>query len=268
MTQTRTDPEGVTHRAVLRLDRDARAEADDSLAIETPVALVFNGISHAVMMATPADLEDFARGFTLTEGLVDDVGDIYGIETVGGDRGIELQIEIASRMFVRLKERRRSMAGPTGCGLCGIDDLDALDLRPPRVVPPAWLADFDAAAIARAMRELAGRQPLNALTGGVHAAGWADPQGALIEVREDVGRHNALDKLLGALAVRKLTPDDGFVVMSSRASVELVRKCARLGVPLLATISAATSLAVEVATDTGVRLHGFSRGDRSVQYTI
>ncbi|CAN5286828.1 formate dehydrogenase accessory sulfurtransferase FdhD [soil metagenome] len=261
-----TFPDGVNQRAVIRFEHGEATAADDTLAIETPVALVFNGISHAVMMATPADLEDFARGFTLTEGLVDEPGDIYGIEVLGGERGIELQVEIASRMFVRLKERRRSMAGPSGCGLCGIDDLDALDLRPKQVTAPGWLAGFDETAIARAMRELGEQQPLNALTGGIHAAGFADPQGRVLAVREDVGRHNALDKLLGALAVLKLAPGNGFVVMSSRASVELVRKCASQGVPLLATISAATSLAVEVAGDTGVRLHGFCRGDRSVRY--
>jgi FdhD protein len=262
-----TAPDGVVTHRVLRHDPAATIAADDLLAVETPVALVFNGVSHAVMMATPADLDDFARGFALTEGIVDAPGDIYGIDVVGGAAGIEIQVEIASRNFVRLKERRRSMAGPTGCGLCGVDDLDALDLRPRRVDRPVWLGSFDESRIGAAMARLAQLQPLNALTGAIHAAGWADVEGKLLAVREDVGRHNALDKLLGWRAVEGSgSTHAGFVVMSSRASVELVRKCARLDVAMLATISAPTSLAVEVATDTGVRLYGFCRGDRWVRY--
>ncbi len=251
---------------VLRCADGASAPQADRVAVETPVALVFNGISHAVMMATPRDLDDFALGFALTEGLVDAPSDVYGVDAIGDDRAIELKVEIAARMFVRLKARRRSMAGPTGCGLCGIDDLDALDLRPGRVARPGWIERFDTAALARATAGLAAQQPINATTGAVHAAGFARPDGSVVLAREDVGRHNALDKLLGALARAGIAADEGFVVMSSRASVELVRKCARRGVPLLATISAPTSLAVDVARDSGIQLHGFCRGERSVRY--
>ncbi|MDF1484653.1 formate dehydrogenase accessory sulfurtransferase FdhD [Ramlibacter sp. H39-3-26] len=248
----------------------------DTVAAETPVALVFNGISHAVMMATPLDLEDFALGFALSEGILDGVDDCRGIEVrasaacadglQGGLSACEVHLDISSRSFARLKDRRRSLAGRTGCGVCGIDSLGALDLVPERVRPRAWLAQVDRAAVLRAFAALPALQPLNARAGAVHAAGWAAPDGALSEVREDVGRHNALDKLLGHLAREGRLGEPGFAAMSSRASYELVRKCARLDVAALATISAPTGLAIRIAEQAGMRLWGLCRDPRAVLY--
>jgi FdhD protein len=182
-------------------------------------------------------------------------------------QGCEVQLEIASAAAVRLKERRRTLAGATGCGLCGIDSLVQLDLQPAPLARPAWLAQLGAGTVLRAFSQLSAYQPLNARTGAHHAAAWATPEGELRVAMEDVGRHNALDKLLGQRARERADNADGFIVMSSRASYELVRKCARLGVPALATISAPTTLAVDIAREAGLRLYGFCRGEQVVQYT-
>ena len=236
---------------------------DDHVAVETPVALVFNGISHAVMMATPADLEAFALGFAVSEGLLTSPAECFGIELKVHAAGIEAHLHVAARAEMRLKAARRNLVGRTGCGLCGIDSLQALDLSADRV---AAFSPATPAAILKAFAQLPACQPLNAMTGAHHAAGWAAPDGNLIDVMEDVGRHNALDKLLGQRLLDRLAFDDGFVVMSSRASYELVLKCARLGVPTLATISAPTSLAVQIAQQAGMQLYGFCRGERAVAY--
>lgn len=235
----------------------------DQVAVEAPVALVFNGISHAVMMATPADLEAFALGFALTEGLLQSKSECYGIDVQAGELGCEVQLEIAAAAEMRLKERRRNLAGRTGCGLCGIDSLEALELNPAPLQDPLRI---EPAAIARALAAMPARQLLNAKTGAHHAAAWATPEGELLSVMEDVGRHNALDKLLGARVQAGESTREGFVIMSSRASSELVLKCARMQVPLLATISAPTSMAIDIARNTGLALYGFCRGDRSVRY--
>ena len=238
----------------------------DRIAAEVPVALVFNGISHAVMMATPADLEAFALGFALSEGLLASRDECRGIDVIEVSDGVEVQLEVASAAAARLQEQRRSLVGRTGCGLCGIDSLKRLDLVPEPLKPQAWVAELPPATVLRAFAQLPSRQPLNALTGAHHAAAWATRDGELVTVMEDVGRHNALDKLLGQRALAKLSNDDGFVIMSSRASYELVRKCARLGVPVLATISAPTALAVDIARQAGMQLYGFCRGDQAVRY--
>ncbi|APW40542.1 sulfurtransferase FdhD [Rhodoferax koreense] len=242
------------------------AARDDVVAAEVPVALVFNGISHAVMMATPADLHEFALGFALSEGLVDSPADVYGVELLGSPAACEVHLDIASRCFARLKERRRALAGRTGCGICGIDSLEALDIVPEAITPRAWVASMPAATVLRAIDAMPAWQTLNAEAGAVHAAGWAAPDGTLRDVLEDVGRHNALDKLLGRLALQGRLKEDGFVVMSSRASYELVRKCARLDIPMLATISAPTSLALEIATRAGLQLWGLCRSPRATRY--
>lgn len=239
---------------------------DDLIAAEVPVALVFNGISHAVMMATPADLEAFALGFALSEGLLASRSECRGIDVIESAQGIEVHLEVGSAAAARLQEQRRSLVGRTGCGLCGIDSLTRLDLVPEALTPPAWAAQLSPATVLRAFAQLPARQLLNAQTGAHHAAAWATPDGDLTTVMEDVGRHNALDKLLGQRAQQKLSNADGFVIMSSRASYELVRKCARLGVPVLATISAPTSLAVDIARQAGVQLYGFCRGEQAVRY--
>lgn len=257
---------GYVTREIRRHQGDAVALEIDQVAEEVPVALVYNGISHAVMMATPLDLEPFAAGFSLTEGIVDGVHEIYDVEVEPGCDGIEVRLEVSQRAFMALKQRRRTLAGRTGCGVCGIESLALLDLVPEplagiRPVSP------DAAAIRRAAADLRARQHLMAATGGVHAAAWCGPDGQLRAVFEDVGRHNALDKLIGHLARAREAFGEGFVFLSSRASYELVRKAARMQIPMLATISAPTSLAIRIAEQAGVRLLSFCRQDGFVEYT-
>ncbi|WP_225783968.1 formate dehydrogenase accessory sulfurtransferase FdhD [Xenophilus sp. Marseille-Q4582] len=254
---------------------------EDTLAAEVAVALVFNGISHAVMMATPRDIEDFALGFALSEGILDSAADCRGIEatvldaaTAGlpdGMPGIEVQLEISPRTFERLKGRRRSLAGRTGCGVCGVESFAALDLSPPRVPARPGAAQIGLAEVLRAVEGLRAQQALNAQAGALHAAGWAGVDGTLTDVLEDVGRHNALDKLLGRLARAGRLGGEaaapGFVVMTSRGSHELVRKCAQLGVPALATVSAPTAMGVQMARLCGIALWGLVRPPRALRYT-
>ena len=247
----------------------------DAIAAEVPVALVFNGVSHAVMMCTPQNLQAFALGFALSEGIIDRAADCYGIEVATADAGcddpelagIAVEITIASRCFARLKDKRRALAGRTGCGICGIDSMEALDLVPERLQLPDWAATIGLPQLHTAFAQLPALQVLNQQAGAIHAAGWATADGQLQVVMEDVGRHNALDKLLGHMAQQHLLGQPGFVVMTSRASYELVRKCARLGLPVLATISAPTTLAIQVARQAGMHLYGLCRGERAVHYS-
>jgi FdhD protein len=237
---------------------------EDWAAEEVPVALQYNGLSHAVMLASPLDLEDFAMGFSLSEGLIDSPADLFGVEVQPGAQGIVIDIEIASRCLARLKERRRTLAGRTGCGLCGVDSL-AEAVRPPTGhVNPVRM---EAAALGRAMRQLQAAQPLQAATGATHAAAWCTSDGRLRLLREDVGRHNALDKLVGALARQQLPGREGFIAVTSRASYEMVHKTAQAGVGLLAAISAPTALAVRHAAQAGMCLVGFTRSDDWVAYS-
>jgi FdhD protein len=260
------DPTDAIRRfPVVRFDGISPQADDDQLAVEAPVALVFNGISHAVMMATPQDLEDLALGFALSEGLIQSRTECRDVNVVHRTEGFEVQLEIASGAFAAFKLRKRSLEGRTGCGLCGLESLQQLDLQTLPCRSQAALVSPE--LIHRAFAELPERQVLNAQTGACHAAAWAGGDGGLQQVREDVGRHNALDKLLGARAWAGLSAEPGFVIVSSRASVELVRKCAHLGVGALAAISAPTSLAVEVARRAGIQLYGFCRGERVVHYT-
>lgn len=248
----------------------------DILAAEVPVALVFNGVSHAVMMATPRDLDAFALGFALSEGILDSAADCRGIEvrvvdaiSAGlpeGIAGIEVQLEISVRSFERLKGRRRSMAGRTGCGVCGVESFAGLDLSLQRLPTREWIARVDLPAVLRAFADMPSRQLLNAEAGAIHAAAWATTEGRLVDLMEDVGRHNALDKLLGKLAREGRLSEPGFVLMSSRGSHELVRKCARLGIAAMATISAPTAMGVRMAELAGLRLWGLCRAPRGVLY--
>jgi FdhD protein len=253
-----TDVTGV------RIDAGRSARVTEALAEETPVTLVYNLAPHAVMMATPADLEDFAIGFSLTEGMVRDASDIVGVSVVRYGRGIELQLEVPAEVAAAAGTRSRRLSGRTGCGICGTASVDEVLRELPTVQSDA---SVDPEAVTRAMRELAERQPLNVATGAVHAAGWARLDGALTHVREDVGRHNALDKLVGAVVRTGAPAHEGFVVMTSRGSFELVQKAAILGVPLLATVSAPTALAVRVAHAVGLTLVGFARDERLTVYT-
>ncbi len=248
----------------------------DTLAAEIPVALVFNGVSHAVMMATPENLGDFAIGFALSEGILDHAQDCRGTTLQLADAGaahlppgvpgVEVHLEISARSFERLKNRRRSMAGRTGCGVCGVESFAALDLAPERLPARDWLERVDLPTVLRAFADLKALQPHNAQSGSLHAAGWATLDGRLAQVCEDVGRHNALDKLIGWLSRSARLAEPGFVVLSSRGSHELVRKCARVGLSALATISAPTATGVQVAELAGLRLWGLCRAPRAVLY--
>ncbi|MGE0312255.1 MAG: formate dehydrogenase accessory sulfurtransferase FdhD [Lautropia sp.] len=245
------------------------SERGDSLAEEMPVALVFNGISQAVMFATPADLEDFALGFGLAEGLLADAGELRAVDVVLDDGdpanpGVELRLEVATACEARLRSRRRALAGRTGCGLCGTESLAQLRRDLPRVPPTRVTPD----ALARAQRRLAGNQHLQRVTGATHAAAWCSRDGELRLMREDVGRHNALDKLIGAMVRARIDPADGFAWISSRASFEMVQKAALAGIGLLAATSAPTALAVRNARACGMALAGFVRGDDWVAYTF
>ena len=241
----------------LRLSADDRAPHADNVIVEAPIALLYNGESFAVMMATPESLEDFALGFALSEGIVGDASEFRLVDVVRHEEGVALHAAIPQARFDALAERRRGMEGRSGCGLCGVESLQAAMRAVPRVTS-ATAVDVD--AIRAALDALATQQPLNALTGGVHAAGFAHAGGLL--VREDVGRHNALDKLIGAMARGSLASDAGFAVITSRASYEIVHKAATAGIGLVVAISAPTDLAIRTAEAAGVTLAAFARGDR------
>ena len=235
----------------------------DSVAEETPIAFEYNGISHAVMLASPADLEDLAFGFSLTEGIIDRAGDIFDVEVGVAEQGITLSIEVAAEAFARLKARRRSFAGRTGCGLCGTESLEQVV----RDLPPVGAGrPFAVAALYEGMRRLPELQHLQQATGATHAACRVLVDGAIEFVREDVGRHNALDKTLGALARADNAPEGGLIV-TSRASFEMVQKAAALGYGLLAAVSAPTAAAVRLAERLNITLVGFLRGDRCAVYS-
>ncbi len=253
----------VSTQSISRWRDGHRSEEQDQLAVELPVALEFNGISHAVMLATPCDLESFALGFALSEGIIAQRDEFFGAEVEPSVPGITVHCDIASSAFVRLKQRRRNMTGRTGCGLCGVESLEQVirELHPvPAGVPVSIAAMRDALA------ELATRQALNRVTGGMHAAAWSTPEGKLQQVREDVGRHNALDKLIGKMTEQGLDFQRGFLLITSRASVEMVQKAATVGISSLIAISAPTALAVKTAQETGMTLVAFARGTSFVAY--
>ena len=240
-------------------------ETDDLVVCEVPVALSFNGISYAVMMATPSDLEDFIRGFAIGEGIVSAPSAIYDIEITQAASGIDVNALVSNETAFKLKDRRRSMAGPSGCGLCGIESIEQLsrDIKP----VSSDESDLQMPSEVALNRALAGLRPLQAIscqTGGAHAAAWCSPDGDILALREDVGRHNALDKILGWCA---LNPSEGFVLVSSRASFEMVSKAATAGVPVLVAVSAPTSAAIETAKKAGLSLIAFATEGRSARYS-
>lgn len=250
-------------RRVERWSASGTTDGIDQVAEEVPVALVYNGISHAVMLASPADLEDFALGFSLSEGILRDASDLYDLEVEQLGEGIQVDMRISAECFMRLKQRRRNLTGRTGCGLCGVETLEQAVRHP---APVAGGLQVSAETVHRAMAAMTQAQPLQRITGAVHAAAWALPDGSLQLVREDVGRHNALDKLLGAMAAEDTDHAAGFIVITSRASYEIVQKAATRGVALVAAISAPTGLAVRIAEEAGVTLLGFTRGGGHVAY--
>jgi FdhD protein len=226
---------------------------------ETPVALSYAGTTHAVMMATPADLEDFALGFSLTEGIVAVADEIETVTVEEAGAGIDIQIRLKDSANRRFEQRRRRLAGPVGCGLCGIESIDEAMRAVPGVAGAA--VSMSEAEIALAVRELARAQPLHAETGAVHAAGFHVPGRGIVAVREDVGRHNALDKLAGALARAGIAGASGAVVVTSRVSVEMVQKTAAIGAGIIVAVSAPTALAVRTAEAAGMTLVALVRGD-------
>ncbi|MFD2262249.1 formate dehydrogenase accessory sulfurtransferase FdhD [Lacibacterium aquatile] len=225
---------------------------------ETPVALTYDGTTYAVMMATPADLADFAIGFTLTEGICASAGEIEGPEIVSSDAGIEVRMWIPPERGEAVVARRRALTGPVGCGLCGIDSLAAAKTPLPHVTADPGVT---LAMISDAVAALPAAQPLSLETRAVHAAGFWTPGAGLVAVREDVGRHNALDKLAGALAGKGVDPASGVLLLTSRVSVELIQKAARIGVGVLAAISAPTALAVREAEAANITLIAVARAD-------
>jgi FdhD protein len=240
-----------------------RDQCCDRVAEEIPVALEYNGISHAVMMASPADLEDFALGFSLSEGILRDRSELYECELVEGVDGIQVQLQIATERFVRLKEQRRNLTGRTGCGLCGAETLQQA-IRHPVPVGPG--GRFTAAMLYAGFDAMLALQALQQQTGATHAAGWLEADGRLALVREDVGRHNALDKLIGALCLSGRDLTDGAALITSRASYEMVQKAATVGIAVVAAISAPTALAIRLAERADVTLVGFVRRHSHVVY--
>ncbi|AST81995.1 TPA: formate dehydrogenase accessory sulfurtransferase FdhD [Citrobacter freundii] len=256
----------VTSSRLINLWRreDLQHPQPDEVAEEVPVALVYNGISHVVMMASPKDLEHFAVGFSLSEGIIDSPREIYGMDVVPSCNGLEVQIELSSRRFMGLKERRRALAGRTGCGVCGVEQLN--DIGKP-VQPLPFTQTFNLARLDQALRHLKDFQPVGQLTGCTHAAAWVMPSGELAGGHEDVGRHVALDKLLGRRAAQGESWLPGAALVSSRASYEMVQKSAMCGVEILFAVSAATTLAVEVAERCNLTLVGFCKPGKATIYT-
>jgi len=241
---------------VRRWARDHFIERDERIAEEVPVALVYNGLAHVVMMASPCDLEDFALGFSLTEGVLQAQSEMYGVAATPVAEGIQIAMDIDLLRYLPLEDQRRNIAGRTGCGLCGAETF-AQAIRHPKPVEGTFRVTSQ--AISRAFDALASRQTLNTQTGAVHGAAWVTLDGAIAQVREDVGRHNALDKAIGATLNAQGDLRQGFALITSRASFEMVQKAATVGIGLLAAISAPTALAVRLAKETGVTLIGFSR---------
>jgi len=257
-----TRPSAV--RSFVRLDPDGSSSAAATVAEEVPIALVYNGRPHVVVMGTPTDLEDLAVGFSQTEGIVDDGSFIEHVDVVRASHGIELQIQIPDASAARLEDRARGLVSRTGCGLCGVETINDA-LRVPVQVSSRLVVTVDILWSAGA--ELSRQQTLNNETSTVHGAGWATADGELLVVREDVGRHNALDKVLGALARLGMNPRDGFVVVTSRASYEMIQKAATCGVELLAAISRPTGLAIRFAEAAEMTLVGLLRGRTANVYT-
>ena len=244
-------------------DKDQRSICEDDVAEEVAIALEYNGISHAVMMASPTDLEDFALGFSLSEGILKDPSELYECEVVRAEQGIQVQMQIATERFVGLKDQRRNLTGRTGCGLCGAETLQQA-IRHPGIATGATL--FSAAQIYAGMSAMQNHQQLQHHTGATHAAAWMAADGVVTLVREDVGRHNALDKLIGAMAEERLDFSSGAALITSRARYEMVQKSATMGIGFLAAISAPTSLAIQLAEEANVTLIGFVRKNSHVVY--
>jgi FdhD protein len=236
----------------------------DQVAEEKPIALLYHGVPHVVMMASPADLEDFAVGFTLSEGLVAKPEEIRAVEVTQTAEAADVRVTVAWERFSELLQRRRNLTGRTGCGLCGAETAEDAIRELPKVGPGPTVSR---AGLHEAIEQLGSMQPINARTGSVHAAAWVIPGKGIQLVREDVGRHNALDKAIGALVRSGADFGSGYMLITSRASFEMVQKSATVGIAFLAALSAPTAFAVRVAQTTGLTLVAFARRDRHVVYT-
>ncbi len=257
---------GFVTRRVDRWRHGKATREDDYVAEEMPIAMVYNGVSFAVMMATPHDLHDFALGFSLSEGLIAAPEQLLDVQVHTLLEGIEVTMQVAPEAHAAHLDRARErlLPGRSGCGICGTRDLEqAIRQNPPVGAGSTLTRD----ALERALGELQIRQPMNAATGAVHAAAWADRNGDILLVREDVGRHNALDKLIGAMRRTDVDPNAGMALVTSRASYEMVTKSASAGITVLAAISAPTALAIELARSAGITLIGFTRPGSHNIYT-
>ncbi|WP_269931000.1 formate dehydrogenase accessory sulfurtransferase FdhD [Aminobacter sp. HY435] len=249
----------ITQTSRLARRASGTAVANRMVPEETPVALSYGGTTHAVMMASPADFEDFALGFSLTEGIVGSAAEIEAIEVLDVEAGIDIQIRLLDKANTRFEQRRRRLAGPVGCGLCGIESIEEAMRSVCDVHRPTLHLCAD--DIVQAVKMLSKMQPLHAETGAVHAAGFYIPGKGVVAAREDVGRHNALDKLAGALSLAGIDGSSGAVVVTSRVSVEMVQKTAAIGAPFIIAVSAPTALAVRTAEQAGMTLVALVRGD-------
>ncbi|PHR83072.1 MAG: sulfurtransferase FdhD [Colwellia sp.] len=263
-------------RQVLRCTNNSLTTAMEDIAEETAIALVYNGISHVVMMSTPNDLYDLAIGFSLSEKIVDDASEILDLSATKQALGVEINITVTSRAIWRLKQQRRNMTGRTGCGLCGAESLQqAMKNQQTSITDggenkqaPRELSELTNLAIQKAVVDLQAHQPLQQITGAVHAAAWYDENGNIKLIREDIGRHNALDKLIGALSLSNIVINhSSFLLISSRASYEMISKAQVAGISMLVAVSAPTALAINIAKNTGMTLVGFARNGRHTIYS-
>lgn len=262
-TSTQPVPAVSSEVSVERWSQGELTRRTDQVAEEMPVALVYHGVPHVVMLATPADLEDFAVGFTLSEGLVRKPDEIRSVEVTRGTAAADVKVTVAWDRFSELLQRRRNLTGRTGCGLCGAETAEDA-IREVATVGPG--PRVSVAGLHEAIEQLGSLQPINARTGSVHAAAWVVPGSGIQLVREDVGRHNALDKAIGALVRSGADFGSGYMLITSRASFEMVQKAATVGISFLAALSAPTGFAVRLAQKSGLTLVAFARRDRHVVY--
>jgi len=255
---------GQEAREVIESYRNSEVIKRDIIAQEVPIAFAYNGQSHAVMMASPMDLDDYAMGFSLTERLIDSIDEVINVDIRQTKHGMTVQLQIKQSLMERLNQQRRQMSGRSSCGICGISDLAAAI---PNLAPLSQVKRPNHTIVQKAIAEFHQCQALQQQCGAVHCAALFNHAGDLKLIREDIGRHNALDKVIGAAARRNITEADDFLVMSSRASHELITKTVIAGVGSLITLSAATTLAIDMAQTLNLNLIGFVRGDRQMVYT-